>query len=90
MQYDFLDKQIIHSFIFGNDQKYPYIVNVKYGEFTWHAFLLFLHVLGIKDIPTTSKNPQLNAFCKHIHQTMTTMLKMLFWLWLSQAIQDVL
>ncbi len=59
--------------------KYPRLVQVVHdngGNFTGYAFASLLHVLRIKDISTTSKNPQLNAVCEHIHQTMATVLKM--------------
>ena len=29
---------------------------------------------GIKDVPTTSRNPQANAVCEHMHQTVANVL----------------
>jgi transposase InsO family protein len=37
-------------------------------EFLGPEFQLCLHVNGIKDVPTTVKNPQANAICERIHQ----------------------
>ncbi len=59
---------------------YPRLVQVVHengGKFTGHAFAHLLHVLGIKDVPTTNKNLKSNAMCKNIHQTMMIMLKTL-------------
>ncbi len=37
-----------------------------------------LCLLNIKPVPTTNKNPQANAICKQMHQTVATVLKTLF------------
>ena len=44
------------------------------GEFTGAAFLHMLHVNGIKDVTTTVKNPQANAICERLHQSMSNTL----------------
>lgn len=45
------------------------------GEFTGYEFQRRLEVLGIKDVPTTSRNPQANAICERMHQTVGNMLR---------------
>ena len=40
------------------------------GEFTGHEFQTLLQQQGISDKPTTVKNPQANAICERMHQTM--------------------
>ncbi len=47
------------------------------GEFTGFACQQLLCLLNIKLVPTTSKNPQANAICKQMHQTVGTVLKTL-------------
>ena len=37
-----------------------------------------LQTNGIHDVPTTVKNPQANAICERMHQTMTNSLRSLF------------
>ena len=44
------------------------------GEFTGAAFSHMLHVNGIKDVTTTVKNPQANAICKRLHQSISNSL----------------
>jgi putative transposase len=39
------------------------------GEFIGADFIRILAVCGIKDVPTTVKNPQANAICERMHQT---------------------
>ncbi len=61
--------------------QYPRLVQVVHdngGEFTRYAFAHLLFGLGIKDVPTTNKNPHSNATYKHMHQTMVTVLKISF------------
>jgi hypothetical protein len=45
------------------------------GEFTGAAFLHMLHANGIKDIITTVKNPQANAICERLHQSISNTLR---------------
>ena len=47
------------------------------GEFTGEPFQLLLTALTIKDIPTTSRNPQADAICKRMHQTVGNVLRTL-------------
>ncbi len=61
--------------------QYPRLVQVVHdngGEFTRYAFARLRCGLGIKDVPTTNKNPWSNAIYKHMHQTMVAVLKILF------------
>ena len=44
-------------------------------EFTGKEFQGLLYNLGIKPSRTTIKNPQLNAICEQMHQTVATILK---------------
>ena len=37
------------------------------GEFIGPEFQYLLQGCRIKDVPTTSKNPQANAICEHMH-----------------------
>ncbi len=46
-----------------------HIIHNNGGEFTGDAFTHLLHILNIKDVSTTSKNPQSNTMCKCMHQT---------------------
>jgi len=45
------------------------------GEFIGHEFQLLLERCSIKDVPTTSKNPQSNAICERMHQTVANILR---------------
>ena len=47
------------------------------GEFIGPEFQLLLEGCRIKDVPTTSKNPQANAICKCMHQTVGNVLRTL-------------
>jgi hypothetical protein len=47
------------------------------GEFTAEAFQHVLQRNGIKDVPTTVKNPQSNAICERMHQTVANTLRIL-------------
>ena len=73
--------------------RYPRPVRVVHdngGEFTGYAFASLLRALNIKDVSTTSKNPQSNAICKRMHQTIAMVLKTLLLSRLPQTPQDVL
>lgn len=45
------------------------------GEFTGEEFQKMLRLHHIKDVPTTIKNPQSNAICERMHQTIENMLR---------------
>eukprot|EP00978_Attheya_sp_CCMP212_P012156 scaffold30211_cov54-Attheya_sp.AAC.2 len=45
------------------------------GELTGEHFQLRLQANGIKDVPTTIKNPQTNSICKRMHQTVANSLR---------------
>ena len=45
------------------------------GEFTGAAFSHMLCVNGIKDVTTTIKNPQANAICEQLHQSISNSLQ---------------
>jgi hypothetical protein len=45
------------------------------GEFAGYEFQRRLEVLGIKDVSTTSRNPQANAICERMHQTVGNILR---------------
>jgi transposase InsO family protein len=47
------------------------------GEFIGADFLRVLETNGIKDVPTTVKNPQSNAICERMHQTAGNILRTL-------------
>jgi hypothetical protein len=47
------------------------------GEFTAEAFQIVLQRNEIKDVPTTVKNPQSNAICERMHQTVANTLRIL-------------
>jgi transposase InsO family protein len=49
------------------------------GEFTGEQFQLRLETNGIKDVPTTVKNPQANAICERMHQTVANSLRSLIY-----------
>lgn len=44
-------------------------------EFVGYEFQRRLEVLGIKDVATTSRNPQSNAICERMHQTVGNILR---------------
>ncbi len=59
---------------------YPRLAQVVHDngdKFTGHAFTSLLCVMGIKDVPTTSTNPQSNAICEQMYQKMPAVLKAL-------------
>ena len=45
------------------------------GEFTGEPFQALLHRTNIQDVPTTVRNPQANAICERMHQTLANMLR---------------
>jgi hypothetical protein len=47
------------------------------GEFTGEPFQHVLRRNGIKDVPTSVKNPQANAICERMHQTVANTLRIL-------------
>ena len=47
------------------------------GEFTGFPFQRMLELNHIKDVPTTSENPQANAVCERMHQTVGNILRTL-------------
>ena len=47
------------------------------GEFTGWEFQRLLEQASVKDVPTTSRNPQANAICKRMHQTVGNVLRTL-------------
>ena len=58
--------------------RYPSLnrcVDDKVGEFTEHEFLQLLEDHSIKSVLTTVKNPQSNAVCKCIYQTIANVLR---------------
>lgn len=58
--------------------RYPWPRNCIHdngGEFTGWEFQLLLENLGIKDVPTTSRNPTANAICERMHQTVGNILR---------------
>ena len=55
--------------------QYPYpscCIHDNDGEFTGVPFLCMLTVNGIKDVTTTINNPQANAICEQLHQTISS------------------
>jgi transposase InsO family protein len=60
--------------------RYPRPMSVTHdqgGEFCGFAFQHKLHTLGITSKTTTSKNPQSNAICERMHQTIGNTLRVL-------------
>jgi hypothetical protein len=49
----------------------------KGGEFIGKNFQWLLEIFNIKDVCSTSKNPQSNAICERMHQTVTNVLRTL-------------
>jgi hypothetical protein len=52
-------------------------LNDKEGEFIGQNFQWLLEIFSIKDVCSTSKNPQSNAICERMHQTVTNLLRTL-------------
>ena len=68
------------SILFENHwlARYPYppwCIHDKGGEFTGVPLLCMLTVNGFKKITTTMKNPQANAICGRLHQTISSNLR---------------
>ena len=60
--------------------RYPWpqrCVHDNGGEFTGYEFQRLLEKTQIKDVPTSSKNPQANAICERMHQTVGNVLRTL-------------
>jgi hypothetical protein len=60
--------------------RYPHPVQClhdKGGEFIGQNFQWLLEFFSIKDVCSTSKNPQSNAICERMHQTVTNVLRTL-------------
>ena len=58
--------------------RYPRPINVIFDqgrEFTGYEFQQMLHHHGIHARPTTIKNPQANAICERLHQTIANVLR---------------
>ena len=56
----------------------PYrLVHDNGGEFIGPEFQFLLQGCRIKDVPTTSKNPQANVICERMHQTLGNVLRTL-------------
>jgi hypothetical protein len=49
----------------------------KGGEFIGQNFQWLLEIFSIKDVCSTSKNPQSNAICERMHQTVDNVQKTL-------------
>ena len=49
------------------------------GKFTGYEFQTLLQTLHVKDVPTTSYNPQANAICERMHQTVGNVLRTLLY-----------
>ena len=47
------------------------------GEFIGHEFQRLLNQFGIKSVPTTVKNPQSNASCERLHNTVGDVLRVI-------------
>jgi hypothetical protein len=52
-------------------------VQDKGGEFIGREFQWLLELFSIKDVCSTSKNPQSNAICEQMHQTVENVLRVL-------------
>ena len=50
-------------------------VHDKGGEFIGRSFQWLLSMFAIKDVQTTSKNPQSNSICERMHQTVGNILR---------------
>ena len=60
--------------------RYPWpkcCVHDNGGEFVGWEFQQFLDKCNVKDVPTTSRNPQANSICKRMHQTVGNILRTL-------------
>jgi len=62
--------------------RYPWprrCIHDKGGEFTGEPFQRLLEATFIKDVCSTSKNPQSNAICERMHQTIGNILRTLMY-----------
>ena len=50
-------------------------VHDKGGEFVGSSFQWLLSMFAVKDVQTTSKNPQANSICERMHQTVGNILR---------------
>ena len=50
-------------------------VHDKGGEFIGGEFTWLLHLFNVKDVRSTSKNPQSNSICERMHQTVGNILR---------------
>jgi hypothetical protein len=69
---------VAHTFENGWLARYPRpnrCIHDNGGEFLGWEFQDLLHRLGIKDVPTTVKNPQANAICERMHQSVGNALR---------------
>ena len=60
--------------------RYPWpkrYVHDNGGEFVDWEFQQFLDKCNVKDVPTTSRNPQANSICERIHQSVGNILRTL-------------
>ena len=53
------------------------VVHDKGGEFIGSEFQWLLNMFSVKDVQSTSKNPQSNAICERMHQTVGNILRIL-------------
>ena len=66
------------------------VIHANGGEFTGQEFQGLLYNLGFKPSRTTVKNPQSNATCKSMHQTVATILKMTIEASSPQNVDDII
>jgi hypothetical protein len=57
----------------------PDCVHNKGGEFIGGTFQWLLRSFDIKDVQSTTKNPQSNSICKRMHQTVGSILRVLLY-----------
>ena len=60
--------------------RYPWpkrCVHDNGGEFVGWEFQQFLDKCNVKDVPTTSRNPQANSICERMHQSVGNILRTL-------------
>ena len=53
------------------------VIHDKGGEFIGSEFQWLLNMFSVKDISSTSKNPQSNGICERMHQTVANILRIL-------------
>ena len=53
------------------------VVHDKGGEFIGSEFQWLLNMFSVKDVSSTSKNPQSNGICERMHQTVANILRIL-------------